>query len=151
MKKYLSIIFVISLFIAIGAKSTETTDGVGTNNLTDTVLQKSRFKNLKVLPKDITEQKLDSVMANWSVSLGARCNFCHAASADTSKRGHLDFASDAKEEKGIARYMHTMTVGINDKFFNQSHSAQPDTIHAVICYTCHHGTPGPDAKMFLSL
>src|SRR5438270_261089 len=66
------------------------------------------FQNLKILPKDISKQALDSIMGTFSVSLGVRCNFCHAANKDTTNK-HLDFASDAKEEKQVARYMMTMT------------------------------------------
>jgi len=108
------------------------------------------FKNLKILPKDITKEKLDSVMAHFSVSLGVKCGFCHAQSPDTVKK-HLDFASDSKEEKGTAREMFRMVSYINTNFFNDDHSTQPDTIHAVVCYTCHRGTKAPDSKAFLSL
>src|ERR1044071_1918144 len=67
------------------------------------------YKNLKVLQKDITKQQLDSVMAHFCVSLGVKCNFCHAPMADTLNK-HLDFASDAKEEKNTAREMFRMAA-----------------------------------------
>jgi len=35
------------------------------------------FKNLKVLPKDISEQRLDSVMNEFEKALGVGCDFCH--------------------------------------------------------------------------
>lgn len=108
------------------------------------------FQNLKVLPKDISKEKLDSAMANFAVSLGVRCNFCHAEQADTTKK-RLDFASDKKEEKNTARDMMRMTSYLNANFFNPDHSTQPDTIHTVVCYTCHRGTKEPDANAFLSL
>lgn len=108
------------------------------------------FKNLKVLPKDITKEKLDSVMGHFSVSLGVKCNFCHAAQADTTKK-RLDFASDKKDEKNIARNMFRMTSYINTNFFNWNHSDRVDTIHAVVCYTCHRGNKQPDSKEFLAL
>ena len=132
MKKYLSIALIVSMVIILGATTQQE--------------QHKGFKNLKVLPKDITEDNLDSVMANWSVSLGARCNFCHAASADTTKKGHLDFASDAKDEKKIAREMFTMTAEINEKFFNYNHSAMKDTLKTLICYSCHRGEHRPMPK-----
>lgn len=106
------------------------------------------FKNLKVLPKNITEEQLDSVMGEFSISLGVRCNFCHARKADTTKRG-LDYASDKKDEKNTARNMLKMTAYLNANFFNWNNSIRPDTIHYVVCYTCHRGGHEPDAKVFL--
>ncbi|MEI9956038.1 MAG: hypothetical protein WDM90_06970 [Ferruginibacter sp.] len=49
-------------------------------------------RNLKVLPKDISDTKLDSIMDTYTVALGEKCNFCHSPQlGDTSKLG---FASD---------------------------------------------------------
>ena len=111
--------------------------------------EKPEWKNLKVLPKDISEHKLDSIMGTFSVSLGVKCNFCHASDADTTKH-HLDFASDKKEEKDIARAMFKMTADINSNYFNWTHSTQTDTLHSVVCYTCHRGTKQPDASVFIA-
>ena len=97
-----------------------------------------KFKNLKVLPKDITDEALDKVMDSFNFSLGVRCNFCHAR-ADTGR--HLDFASDAKEEKGIARKMMIMTANINKKYFNFNKDAEVPKI--VGCVTCHRKNPIP--------
>jgi hypothetical protein len=98
------------------------------------------FKNLKVLPKKISEKQLHSVMHEWSQSLGVKCGFCHANGAD----GKLDFASDAKPEKEMARDMFKMEAAINKKYFK----AQKDTSGFVVgdmkCYTCHRGDPHPD-------
>src|SRR5665213_1685567 len=69
------------------------------------------YKNLKILPKDIGKKQLDSTMQYYTLSLGVRCGFCHARNSDTTKRG-LDFASDAKDEKKIAREMMTMTANL---------------------------------------
>lgn len=102
------------------------------------------FKNLQVLPKDISHDSLDHVMHGWSKSLGVRCNFCHAPSKDTTQRWP-DFASDDKPEKEIARHMFKMTAGINAQYFNFNGSARPDTIQVVTCNTCHRGNPHPQA------
>lgn len=107
--------------------------------------QKEGFKNLKVLPKDISEKKLDSTMMYYCVSLGVRCGFCHARFSDTTNK-HLDFASDAKEEKGIARSMMQMTYHINTVYFDFHKSAHPDTLHTVTCFTCHRGKADPMAS-----
>src|SRR4051794_23891080 len=37
-----------------------------------------KWKNLKVLPQDISEDSLKAVMRFYSSSLGVKCNFCHA-------------------------------------------------------------------------
>ncbi len=96
------------------------------------------FKNLKVLPKDISEEALDSIMDNFNYALGVRCNFCHARNDSTK---HLDFPSDAKGEKGIARGMMLMTANINKKYFNfNKEKIVPQT---VTCITCHRKNAMP--------
>lgn len=97
--------------------------------------------NLKVLPKNISHEELGKVMDAWKNALGVKCNFCHAPSADSTSR-HLDFASDAKPEKDIARKMFTMTGKINKKFFKFDKDDK-DAVAPVSCVTCHHGSPHP--------
>jgi hypothetical protein len=142
MKKWhLGAILSIALIITLGA-SAEYTSNKGSK-------LDEGFKNLKVLPKNISDKSLDSTMSAWSISLGVHCNFCHARKADTTQRG-LDFPSDKKEEKEAARNMYKMTAYLNVNYFNWNNSTRPDTIHYVVCYTCHRGTHEPDAKVFLS-
>src|SRR3954464_15060449 len=74
------------------------------------------YKNLKILPKNITHEELDSVMHQFNSSLGVKCNFCHASQKDNERK--LDFASDEKGEKNAARDMMRMTARINKKFFH---------------------------------
>jgi hypothetical protein len=101
-------------------------------------------KNLKVLPKNISHEDLDKVMDGFKAALGVKCNFCHAPSKDTSNH-HLDFASDEKPEKDIARHMMRMTAKINKKYFSFSkdkdEKGQP--ILSVTCITCHRGNSHP--------
>ena len=75
--------------------------------------EERRPTNLTVLPKDISHDSLINLMKEYSVSLGVRCNFCHAPSG--TEGGHLDFASDDNKHKKVARYMMRMTAGINSK------------------------------------
>jgi hypothetical protein len=94
--------------------------------------------NLKVLPKHISHKDLDRIMGQWASSLGVRCNFCHARNDETKK---MDFASDAKPEKKMAREMYLMAIKINKKYFK---SGDKDSIGvaklgSVNCYTCHRG------------
>ncbi len=100
-------------------------------------------RNLKVLPKDISHDDLDKVMDTWKAALGVKCNFCHAPSKDSTSR-KLDFASDAKPEKDIARHMFRMTAKINKKYFSFEKDDKGATIPAISCVTCHRGSPHPD-------
>jgi hypothetical protein len=102
-------------------------------------------RNLKVLPKDISHEDLDKVMDNWKAALGVKCNFCHAPSADSTSH-RLDFSSDAKPEKDIARHMFKMTAKINKKYFNFDKDDKGNAMPAVSCMTCHHGNPHPEEK-----
>jgi len=99
-----------------------------------------KWKNLKVLPQDISEDSLKAVMHFYSSSLGVKCVFCHAMGSN----GHPDFASDDKPEKNIARYMMKMTKEINGNYFNFKKLANTDTIRTVTCYTCHNGEAHPE-------
>lgn len=106
--------------------------------------QDEGHKNLKVLPKNISHEDLDKVMDDFNKALGVKCGFCHAqapAPADGS-RPKLDFASDEKEHKLVARSMMKMTFKLNKKFFHyqigKSEGAQPIT-----CMTCHNGAVHP--------
>jgi hypothetical protein len=101
------------------------------------------FKNLKVLPKNITHDELDSVMDMFNSALGVKCNFCHVARKDNPKK--LDFASDEKGEKNVARDMMRMTNRINKKFFKYKKDEE-HPIPPVGCITCHHGEPHPESK-----
>lgn len=100
-------------------------------------------RNLKVLPKNISHEDLDKIMDSWKAALGVKCSFCHAPSADSSNH-HLDFASDAKPEKNIARHMYKMTGKINKKYFSFNKDDKGEVIPAISCITCHRGNPHPD-------
>jgi cytochrome c553 len=100
------------------------------------------YTNLKVLPKNITSKELQGIMADdFEDGLGVSCGFCHA----TNKDGHgLNFASDAKPEKEIARAMMRMTLGINKKYLKLKHPKIGDATLVVSCTTCHKGQAFPD-------
>ena len=71
------------------------------------------FTNLKVLPKNISHDDLVAIMKNYCTALDVKCGFCHVKGNDDK----FDWASDQKEEKGIARKMQKMTNAINKKYF----------------------------------
>jgi len=98
-------------------------------------------------PKHYTKKQIDSIMNEWSVSLGVKCNFCHARNADTNLPG-LNYDSEKKPEKRMARRMYQMTVSLNATYFNFNNSTDPDTIHIVVCYTCHRGQSKPNVSAF---
>ena len=93
-------------------------------------------KNLQVFPKDIPRPQLIASMRFFSQSLGVRCTYCHAG-----EEGKLDFASDAKKEKLIARKMLVMTHRINEQDFG----LKVLTNAKVTCFTCHRGSTKPVA------
>jgi len=103
-------------------------------------------KNLKVLPKNISHDDLEKVMDGFKAALGVRCDFCHAKLQSDSTGHKLDFASDEKPEKNIARKMMRMTEKINKKFFSYNKNEQGITVPAVECMTCHRGNPHPEEK-----
>src|SRR5579864_3345168 len=102
----------------------------------------SAFKNLKVLPKNISQKQLSVIMVDqFQDELGVSCNFCHAENKDTHKP---DYASDEKPEKQIARLMMRMTNRINKKYFSLRHAMTGDSTSVVTCGTCHQRKPQPE-------
>lgn len=98
-------------------------------------------RNLKVLPKDISDQKLDSIMQTYNKALGVACDFCHAKKLVFP--GDLDFASDKEPMKEEARRMMRMTIEINKNNFWYNRAERPEYLHTVTCKTCHRGEPFP--------
>lgn len=117
----------------------------------------SDWKNLKILPNDISKDGLDSVMHHFTASLNVKCNYCHARNNDTKK---MDFASDDKPEKLIARKMMLLAIDINKNHFREIEESgegkdgkiimanNTDSVKYMLkyvtCYTCHHGSEHPD-------
>ena len=103
-------------------------------------------KNLKVLPKAWTGQQVRAVMQTFTESLGVQCAHCHAVdpNAPPPPEGRpptLDYASDEKKEKGIARQMIQMTMALNaDALKDVGDPAVPEKVS---CLTCHNGQKTP--------
>lgn len=98
-------------------------------------------ENLKVLPKDISEEELHNVMRDYSRALGVRCNFCHESQKiEGQERPKYDFASDKLEEKSTAREMMKMTEALNKKYMSKIEEGK---LRPVTCVTCHNGSPHP--------
>ena len=102
---------------------------------------KNKDRNLKVLPKDISDAKLDSIMQTYNIALGVQCAFCHVPVKNI--KDSLDYASDAEPMKEEARKMMRMTIYINKTNFHFDKKVQPEYLHTVTCKTCHQGEPFP--------
>lgn len=118
---------------------------IGSVGLCAAKTSKRSFGNLKVLPKDISSKDLQGIMADdFEDGLGVSCGFCHASAA----AGHgLDFASDTKPEKEIARRMMRMTLDLNKKFFNVHKPRIGSNTLTITCATCHKGQAFPNGDV----
>jgi nitrate/TMAO reductase-like tetraheme cytochrome c subunit len=104
--------------------------------------EKPKFTNLKVLPKNISDKQLHNIMDEWAHALGARCSFCHVRNEETKK---MDFASDAKPEKEMARHMFKMVAMLNKKYFEAKKDSTGMIMETgVNCNTCHKGVSHPE-------
>jgi hypothetical protein len=101
----------------------------------------STFRNLQVLPKDIPSQELLQRMREFSFALDVRCQYCHAGGDGVSFEG-VDFASDAKPPKRIARDMLRLVRQLNTRDLPAT-ARRSDPPVQVDCVTCHRGLPIP--------
>lgn len=97
--------------------------------------------NLKVFPDSIKGHELRKQMVGFSQSLGVRCWYCHD---DTKGKdlNDIDFASDKKPQKQIAREMIRMSGTINGEHMPKVKLINSDASN-VACMTCHRGYPKP--------
>ena len=98
-------------------------------------------RNLKVLPKDISDEKLDSIMKTYTVALGVECKFCH--SPVIGFPDSLDYVADKEPMKENARAMMRMVIEINSKYFYFDSTQRPEYLHTITCKNCHRGQPLP--------
>lgn len=94
-------------------------------------------RNLRVLPKNISDTELESIMKQFNKSLGVACNFCHVRVHNQTDS--LNYASDKDPMKTTARKMMRMTIDINRKNFWNDKKKKPHELNEVTCYTCHRG------------
>lgn len=97
------------------------------------------YKNLTVLPKEITKGELVGRMREIAGSLGVRCNHCHVGPENLQG---MDFASDEKPTKRTARVMMKMVEEINGKLLKPIETGRTETTR-VRCVTCHRGVTVP--------
>ncbi len=100
---------------------------------------RAQFKNLKVLPRTISQADLTNTMKRFSQSLGVRCTHCHVGE-EGKPLSTFDFASDKKVNKEIARDMIRLTQRLNSRDLPAIGGLH---IGQVTCYTCHRGAKEP--------
>ncbi|MBK7679951.1 MAG: c-type cytochrome [Chitinophagaceae bacterium] len=98
-------------------------------------------RNLQVLPNDISDEKLDSIMQTYNKALGVKCDFCHVKAKGFTDS--LDYVSDLEPMKEEARKMMRMVIDINKKNFHYNKKDRPEYLNTVTCKTCHRGEPFP--------
>src|SRR5689334_7531411 len=128
LKKHILTISILSALVLAGVAATKPPAG--------------KYKNLKILPQDISESRMDSMMDAYSKALGVGCSFCHKqleAFPDS-----LDYASDDNSMKENAREMMRMTILINKTYFHFDKNQKPEFLSVVSCKTCHRGEVMPE-------
>jgi Photosynthetic reaction centre cytochrome C subunit len=112
-----------------------------------TISKGTKFKNLQVLPQDISDRQLDSIMDSYNRALRVSCDFCHVKAKpplftlnpDTTQ---MDFALDG-QMKNEARKMIRLQIDINKKYFYFDSTKRPEYLNVVRCNTCHRGNAYP--------
>ena len=125
-KRILFLLSVLTLFVMLGAAASRS---------------QKNARNLQVLPKDISDQKLDSIMQSYNTALNVGCDFCHSRSK--LQPDNLDFASDNNVMKENARRMMRLTIEINKTWFYFDTTSRPEYLKVITCKTCHQGHPFP--------
>lgn len=100
-----------------------------------------RFENLQYFPKDIPRDSLIQHMRGFSLTLGVRCQYCHAGGDGVSFAG-VNFASDDKPAKRKARAMLRMRDSINIVLLAAIPDRRTPPV-TVACVTCHRGLAVP--------
>ena len=83
------------------------------------------------------------LMKSYETSLSVECNYCHSPKEEDPTK--LNFASDAKLEKVIARGMIKMTNEVNENYFRPYFpDPKPQQVQVVNCVLCHRGAANPE-------
>jgi len=98
-----------------------------------------KFTNLQVLPKEVAKRELVASMRGIASDLGVRCAHCHVGPDNLQG---MDFASDEKRSKRVAREMLRM-VSLIEETVVKLPGHEPESHPAVTCYNCHRGLTRP--------
>jgi hypothetical protein len=130
-RRLLFTLLILALFVVLGAAAART---------------QKNARNLQVLPKDISDRMLDSIMQSYNRALNVGCDFCHSAAKPVfpvvPAPGSLDFALD-NGMKETARRMMRLTIDINKSYFYFDTASRPEYLKVITCKTCHQGHPFP--------
>jgi hypothetical protein len=96
--------------------------------------------NVLVLPKTMPVVRVWGTMRNIAGGLGVECTFCHVGQTG-APLAQIDFASDEKRNKLVAREMMRMVQEANRRI--DSIPARPTPAVIVTCETCHRGVSRP--------
>ncbi len=86
------------------------------------------WKDLQLLPKNISKDELKKTMKAMSRDLGVDCSFCHE---------EPNMEKDTNKKK-LAREMMKMTTEINRNYAS--------VMKKVTCFTCHRGKEEPERQ-----
>lgn len=128
-----TVLLMAALSACAGQASRPAANGAGSGE--------SEHQNLQVLPDTISHDALIAVMRNFTGALGVRCAHCHVP-YDPAKPDSLNFASDAKPAKDVARGMMRMVREINGELLPEIPELGENRM-AVGCVTCHRGAARP--------
>ena len=126
-KKKLAVLSVLIAFVLLGAAAS---------------LRQKKERNLKVLPKDISDNMLDSIMQTYNKALGVNCNFCHTPDNGISVADSVNYALDYSMKEN-ARRMMRLNIDINKTYFYYDTASRPEYLKVITCKTCHQGHPFP--------
>lgn len=101
----------------------------------------TEFRNLQVLPEDISRDSLVLLMRSFSFATGLRCEGCHVLGENNLFQG-ARFDLDDKVNKRKARFMLEMVQNINEELLPGLPERDTPTL-AVECKTCHRGLTKP--------
>jgi len=96
--------------------------------------------NVQVIPKTTRPVQVWGMMRNIAGGLGVSCTFCHVGT-DTTPLERIDFASDQKRNKLVARQMMRLVQEVNHRL--DTIPARPAPTVVVTCETCHRGVNRP--------
>lgn len=107
--------------------------------------------NLKIIPKNTDGDQLERIMHKMTHDLGVTCSYCHPDTKPGIFPVRVDFETDSKPEKLIARKMMRMTDKLNKKYFGYTNDYSFRSLNQSVltCNTCHRGLPKPsNMKLF---
>src|SRR5688572_16019532 len=96
--------------------------------------------NVQVFAKNTPVVQVWGQMRTIAFGLGVECTFCHVG-PDGARLEQIDFPSDQKRNKLVARQMMRMVQEVNRRL--DSIPARPTPAVTVNCATCHRGVSRP--------